>query len=150
MLLQQRRWLVVGALIFMVGLCLLTMHLLSIELDGWSASYDDDAIRATALQEANQLLMAVRTHASQPIPDDLPGYLLVNDECWAFLQEAMHHNANTYTLAIADYYNSRHDPKAVHDLVEVWIHIQFPDGRVGKLLASQGGLTGCQAIGQRP
>jgi hypothetical protein len=149
MLLQQRRWFVVGALLIGLGLCLLTMRFLFTELDLWSTSYDDDTIRATALQQADQLLTVIRTHANQPLPDDLPGYLRVNDDCWAFLQEGMRHNTNTYTLAIADYFNSHHDPKTVHELVEVWIHIRFPDGRVGELLASQGGLTGCRAIQQR-
>lgn len=52
---------------------------------------------------------------------DLPSHIWVNEDCWEFLQTNMAENANQYELTVAEVFDSRDFPNAVHDLIEVWI-----------------------------
>lgn len=100
--------------------------------------------RESALEETQQLLTVVARKTTGPMPKDLPGYLRVNEECWTFLQQNMNKNANQYELTVTDEFNSSDYPNSVHELVEVWINIDFPDGKRAEMYYSQGGLSGCQ------
>jgi hypothetical protein len=37
-------------------------------------------------------------------------------------------NSNEYLLEVTDEYDSKDDPTAVHDMIEVWIDVIFSDG----------------------
>jgi hypothetical protein len=97
----------------------------------------------SALNETRQLLSAVAQNTTGPMPKDLPGYLRVNEDCWTFLQQSMNKNANQFKLTVKNEYNSFNDPNSVHQLIEVWINIDFPDGQRAEMYYSQGGLSGC-------
>ena len=97
----------------------------------------------SALNETRQLLTAVETNPVGSMPNDLPGYLRVNDDCWAFLQQSMIKNANQYKLMVTSEYDSDNDPQAVHEFIEVYLNIDFPDGKHAEMYYSQGGLSFC-------
>ncbi len=100
--------------------------------------------RESALQETQQLLAFIENHPTGSMPDTLPGYLRVNDVCWIFLQKCMTSNENQYKLSVISEFDSQTDPNFVHNLIEVWVSIDFPNGQQAEMLYSQGGLTGCQ------
>jgi hypothetical protein len=146
MIAHHRRWIILGSLIGIVSVCSLGIWFVTTVLTHWSASYDDAHIQATVIRQANELLTAVAAHPHQPIPDDLPGYLLVSETCWDFLQEHMVQSNNIYTLTLAGYHNSRYDPYPVHDTIEAWLHVQFRDGAIGELFSFQVGMNDCKAL----
>ncbi len=111
----------------------------SIEFYDYSRSH-----REPALNKTRQLLAEIVKNPAGPQPDELPGDLRVNEECWTFLQKCMNTNADQYKLYVTDEYNSFNDPRSVHDLVEVWINIDFPNGQRAEMYYSNGGLTGCR------
>ena len=97
----------------------------------------------SALDDTRKLLSAVATKSVGPMPHDLPGYLMVNDDCWEFLQKGMKNNANQYKLTVTSEYDSDNDPNAVHRLREAWLNIEFPDGQIAQMYSMQGGLNFC-------
>ncbi len=109
-----------------------------------STAFSTLSSRESALNETRLLLSTVAQKPTGPMPDDLPGYLRVNDDCWIFLQQGMNKNANHYTLTVTKEYDSYNDPNSVHQLIEVWINIYFPDGQRAEMYYSQGSLTGCR------
>jgi hypothetical protein len=96
-----------------------------------------------ALDATRKLLSAVEKKSVGPMPNDLPGYLRVNDDCWEFLQKGMKNNANQYKLIVTSEYDSDNDPSAVHQSTEVWLNIEFPDGQIAQMYSRQGGLNFC-------
>jgi hypothetical protein len=143
---RHRHWIILGSLFGILGACGMGFWFANSMLAQWSASYDDAHIQDTILRQSNELLAAVAAHPHQPMPDNLPGYLLVSESCWDYLQEHMVRSNNVYTLTLASYHNSRHDPYSVHDIIEAWLHIQFRDGNIGELFSFQVGMTGCQPL----
>lgn len=98
----------------------------------------------SALKQTQQLLTEIQSRPGGSMPNELPGYLRVDEDCWNFLQSGMLSNTNQYKLTITRAYDSRYDPNSVHDLIEVYLDIDFPDGRKAEMYYSQGGLTGCR------
>jgi hypothetical protein len=109
----------------------------------FSPTYSTLSPGESALNDTRELLSAIATKSVGPMPDDLPGYIRVNDDCWKFLQEGMKNNANQYKLTITSEYDSRNDSHAVHQLTEVWLNIEFPDGQIAQMFSMQGGLSFC-------
>jgi hypothetical protein len=95
--------------------------------------------RESALNETRKLLSVVATKTVGPLPNDLPGYLRVNDDCWTFLQQSMNKNANQYKLTVTSEYDS-----PGYQRIEVYLNIDFPDGNRAEMYYSQGGLSGCR------
>jgi sensor histidine kinase regulating citrate/malate metabolism len=101
--------------------------------------------RTTALNAANELLVAAQAHPTGTITDSgLQSYLWVSEKCWNFLQDAMRQSSGQYTITITSYYNSDDDPNRIRDTIEVFMKVAFSNRRQGEILFSQGGLTGCR------
>jgi hypothetical protein len=147
---RLRLWVIASSILGVIGLCVTGGWFVHTLLTDWSASYDDDHIQAELLDSTRELLSAVAAHPQKPVPDTLPGYLLVAEPCWQFLQTQMARNNNIYTLRMAAYHNSRHDPYPIHDLIEAWIHIQFPEGTVGEVFTFQRKVVDCRQLRSIP
>ena len=83
--------------------------------------------KESALNQTKQLLEIIQDRPSEAIPDDLPGHLRATD-CWDLLQFELAQNSNEYLLEVTDEYDSKDDPTAVHDMIEVWLDVIFSDG----------------------
>jgi len=102
-----------------------------------------------ALKDTDILLSAVKSHPNGQMPhdsSDLPSYLWVNEDCWEFIQEVMKQNNNNYSLEVVSYDDSRKDPYPVHDLIEIFVQVKFPNNRRAEMLFAQGTLKGCREI----
>jgi hypothetical protein len=103
--------------------------------------------RTTALNAANELLLAAQAHPTGTITSSgLPSYLWVNEKCWIFLQDATLQSSGQYTITITSYYDSKDDPNRIRDATEIFMKVIFSNRRQGEILFSQGGLTGCREI----
>lgn len=98
----------------------------------------------SALQNTRELLSAAATKPLGRLPDEIPGYLRVGEDCWEILQQGMRKNTNHFKLTITEIYDSRDDPHAVHDLTEVYLNIEFPDGHTVEMFGMNGGLNSCK------
>jgi hypothetical protein len=80
------------------------------------------------------------------MPDDLPGYLRVNEDCWSLLQDSMIRNSNKYTIFVVYEYDSWNDPNpyAIRGRQEARLDINFPDDRRAEMFSEQGGLSYCR------
>ena len=147
---RLRLWIIASSILGVIGLCVASGWFARTLLTDWSAYYDDNHIQAELLDSTRELLSAVAANPQKSVPDTLPSYLVVAEPCWQFLQTQMAHNNNVYTLRMAVYHNSRHDPNSVHDLIEAWIHIQFPDGTVGEVFTFQRKIADCHQLRSTP
>jgi hypothetical protein len=102
--------------------------------------------RESALRQTQQVLSFIETHPNDPMPNSFPGHLRGSGICWDFLQQGMTSNANQYKLTVTNEYDARNDPTAVHEMIEVWLNIDFPDGQRAEMYYSQGGLTACREM----
>ena len=82
----------------------------------------------SVLRQTHELRRWVVTHPTQGMPDNLPGYLRVGDACWLLLRESMTSNANAYDLIVTKVVDTRMDSHNVHDLVEIYVDVDFYDG----------------------
>ena len=131
-------WLTIIAL----GLLLIGCFLLWVFIDSASSTLPPEK---SALLQTNQLLSAAADNPPGPMPDNLPGYLRVGDECWSLLQENMRKNANQYELAVTSVNDPAKEPYSGYNHTEVWLDIIFPDGQTIRSLYFNGGLAYCCA-----
>lgn len=103
---------------------------------------DEPARRQTEL-----LLQAVQDYSGTPIPDDLPVYRIVAEQCWEFLQEAITRNEYLYQVVVAGIFGEGGTPTG-HGATEVVIHVDFPDGTQAELYYYNSTLENCQEIAE--
>jgi hypothetical protein len=100
--------------------------------------------RDSAIKQTRELLTAVKDHPTGSMPDTLPGYLRGGIGCWAFFQYQMAQDSNQYKIGVSSEYDSRNSSEVSRDMTEIWLNVDFSNGRSAEIYYYQGGLAGCR------
>ena len=102
--------------------------------------------RKSAIEQTEALLAIAQNYPNGSMPDSVPGYLRGGIGCWTFFQKQMAQDANQHVIAVTSEYDSRNSPVPNRDMVEIWLNIEFANGRRAEIYYYQGGLSGCREV----
>ncbi len=99
-----------------------------------------------AIDETEELLSAAKKYSTGALPlNDIPSNMWVDEECWSLLQDSMLKSSGVHTTTVT-YYN-RDDPNYhFRDVDEIFLQVDFSDGRAAFVRFYEGGIQGCAQI----
>ncbi len=100
----------------------------------------------SAIEQTEEFLATAKDYPNGSMPDSVPGYLRGGIECWTFFQKQMAQEANQHVISVISEYYSRNSPVPNRDMTEIWLSVDFANGRRAEIYYYQGGLSGCHEV----
>jgi len=102
--------------------------------------------RDSAIKQTEEFLAIAKDSPDGSITDSVPGYLRGGIECWTFFQNQMAQDANQHVITVISEYDSRNSPVPNRNMTEIWLNVDFANGRRAEIYYYQGGLNGCHEV----
>ena len=102
--------------------------------------------RDSAIKQTEEFLATAKDYPNGSMPESVPGYLRGGIGCWTFFQQQMAQDANEHVISVISEYDSRNSLVPNRDMTEIWLSVDFANGRRAEIYYYQGGLSGCHEV----